>query len=199
MEKSGRLLAAFAAIPMLAGMVGPAFAGTKFQTNIVPSSAVSPPTNPTLSTKGKIQFDDKGKILLTVKGVTDGAGDPVTTSTAIKDSLKATGTPVADDTTYVAVVRGTFTALGIQFEMPVPFDLKKGNGTTKLAEGAQFSQIPGGIGRSVEINGVEVWGPLGAGNVAACNSVLANVVTLVTNDPSCRGGTKIGVAGINFP
>lgn len=106
---------------------------------------------------------------------------------------------MADGTTYVAVIRGTFTALGVGFELPVPIDLKKGNGTTKLNGSASFSMIPPGIGRSAEINGVEVWGPLGAANVAACNAVLASVVSLVPNDPSCRGGTKIGVAGVNFP
>lgn len=80
MGTSGILFAALAAVPMLAGLVAPAVAGTKFQTNIVPSSAVSPPTNPTLSTAGKVQLDDKGKIQVGVKGVTDGAGSPVTTS-----------------------------------------------------------------------------------------------------------------------
>ena len=98
-----------------------------------------------------------------------------------------------------AVFRATFTALGLGIEGAVPVELKKGNGTGKFSQAALFSLIPAGLGRSVELNGVEIWGPLGAGNVAACTAVVTAGYSVVANDPSCRGGTKIGVAGISIP
>lgn len=193
MARSRRGFVALMAIPMLAGAVAPAFAGTKIQMNVVPSSATSPPTNPTLTSKGKFQVDDKAKMQVGLKGVTDGAGLPVTTSTSYKD------TATLDGTQYVAVVRGTFTALGVTFESALPVELKKGSGTGKVSLASLFSAIPAGVGRSVEVNGVEIWGPLGASNVAACTAVVTAGFSVVPNDPACRGGTKIGVGGMNIP
>jgi len=194
MEVSKSLIA-LASLAVIGAVVAPALAGTKVQENIVPSSATSPPGNPTLSTAGKFQMDDKGKVQVTLKGVTDGAGAPVTSS----GSYASKTMPVLDGTQYVAVFRATFTALGLGIEGAVPVELKKGNGTGKFSQAALFSLIPAGLGRSVELNGVEIWGPLGAGNVAACTAVVTAGYSVVANDPSCRGGTKIGVAGISIP
>jgi len=169
-----------------------ALAGTKYQANIVPASATNPPTNPTLSSKGKAALDDKGNVKVGIKGVTDGAGAPANSSTSLKD------TNTLDGTEYFYIAKGTFTSLGVTFEVPVPMDVKKGSGAAKVSLASQFALIPAGAGRGVEITGGEVWGPLGAANLASCQAeVTAGVV--VAGSSTCRGGTKIGVAGLLVP
>lgn len=165
-------------------------AGTKYQANLVPASAVHPPANPKMDS-GKLALKDSGDIKVKVKGVTDGAGVPVTGSTQFKD----TGT--VDGSEYVVILKATFTALGVAVESPLAMSMKNGGGKGAVSLGAFTSLIPAGTGRSVEVTGGEVWGPLGVANVAACQAEINTGYTLASS--ACKGGTKVGVAGVNFP
>ena len=191
----------YLSLAVLAASTPLALAGTKYQANVVPASASNPPANPTLTTKGKIQVSDSAKMQASIKGVTDGAGAPANSSTAYVTTLKTHVAPVLDGTEYIAILKGNFAALNISFELPIPIDVKNGNGGTTLALPALTSLIPPGTGRSIEITGAEIWGPLGAANAASCVAIVGATppVGYVLNDPACRGGTKIGVAGVNLP
>ncbi len=182
----------------------PALAGTKYAANIVPSSPANPPPNPTLSSKGSIKLDDKGKLSVSLSGVTDAGGALVDTSGVYNDSLL----PTVDATTYIAIVRLKMPGVTAlvpaidDVELPVPVDLKKGKGKTKLDAGPLLDllDILPTLGRTAEVAGVEVWGPLGA-TAAACQAVVGNSppVSLVTPDAACRGGSQIGMSGIAIP
>jgi hypothetical protein len=174
----------------LAVSASAALAGTKYQANIVPASATNPPSDPTMSAKGKVKLDDKGNVKVGIKGVTDAGGVPAESSFA---------GPALDGTEYIYIVKGTFVSLGVQFEVDIPIDVKKGNGKAALSLSSQFALIPMGAGRGVEITGGEVWGPLGAANVAACQPDVTAGVSLVPGNTNCRGGTQIGVAGVFIP
>jgi len=165
-------------------------AGTKYQANLVPASAVHPPANPTMAS-GKLALKDTAAIKAKAKGITDGAGVPVTGSTLFKD------TGAVDGTEYVVIIKATFTALGVAIEAPVPMSVKNGSGKGGLALSALIGLIPGGIGRSIEVTGGEVWGPLGGANVAACQAEINTGYALAGS--ACKGGTKIGVAGVSIP
>jgi hypothetical protein len=166
-----------------------ALAGTKYQATIVTSSGVAPAVPPTLSA-GKVSVKDTGDIKVGVKGVDDGTG-PVTTSTSFKD------TATLDGTEYVAIVKFNFTALNADVEVAVPMDVKKGTGKGAVSLGGLTSLIPAGVGRSLEVTGGEVWGPLGAANVTACTAELTTGYALGAS--TCKQGVRIGVAGINVP
>jgi hypothetical protein len=170
-----------------------AMAGTKYQANIVPSSATNPPTNPTLSSKGKASLKDDGSIKVGVKGVTDAGGLPAESSTSLKD------TGLLDGSEYIYIAKGRFVSLAVNFEAYVPMAVKKGSGKGSVNLAAQFGAIPTGVGRGVEITGGEVWGPLGTATLAACQADVTAGVSIVLPDNNCRGGTQIGVAGIAVP
>jgi len=170
-----------------------ALAGTKYQANLVPASATNPPPNPTMTSKGKVKLDDKASLKVGLKGVTDGGGVLVTSSTSLKD------TGDLDGTEYIVILKATFTALGTPIEAPIPVALKNGNGSGSASLGALIGLIPAGTGRSIEVTGGEVWGPLGAGTLAACQADVDTGYSLTPGSPNCRGGSKIGVAGINIP
>ena len=172
-----------------------AMAGTKYQANIVPSSATNPPTNPTLSSKGKASLKDTGDIKVGIKGVTDGGGVLANSTTAFKDS----GNTTIDGSEYIYIAKGRFVSLGVDFEAYVPVPVKNGNGKGAVNLASQFGAIPAGVGRGVEITGGEVWGPLGVATLAACQADVTAGVSIVLPDNDCRGGTQIGVAGIIVP
>src|SRR6516164_6522253 len=111
-----------------------AFAGTKYQGNIVPTSS-SPPT---LSNSSQFQIKGTGAALVKVKKLTDTAG-PVTT----------TGT--GPDTNYIAVLHGS--AAGVAFQMSIVVSAKKGNGVVKPNFGPLVSLA--GTGASVAITGFD--------------------------------------------
>ena len=170
-----------------------AMAGTKYQANIVPSSATNPPTNPTLTSKGKASLKDDGNIKVGIKGVTDGGGVPAESTTAFKD------TGLLDGSEYIYIAKGRFVSLGVDFEAYVPVPVKKGNGKGAVDLSGQLGAIPAGVGRGVEITGGEVWGPVGLANLAACQADVTAGVSIVLPDNDCRAGTQIGVAGILIP
>lgn len=180
----------------------PALAGTKYAVNIVTNDPVHPPSNPTLSPKSAIKLDDKGKLSVSLSGVTDGAGVLVDTSGVYNDSVL----PTVDATTYIVLLRlvlpGVTNVVPIidDVELPVPVDLKKGKGKTKLDAGPLLGLILPGIGRTLEVIGVEVWGPLG-GQAAACQAVVGGSppASLTTPDAACRGGSQIGMSGLAIP
>jgi hypothetical protein len=85
-------------------------------------------------------------------------------------------------------------------ELPIPVNLKNGKGKTKFNAGPLFVLIGSGVGRTAEIIGSEVWGPLGA-NAASCQAIVANSLpaSLSSPDPACRGGSQIGMSGLAIP
>ena len=172
-----------------------AMAGTKYQANIVPSSATNPPSNPTLTSKGKASLKDDGSIKVGIKGVTDGGGVPAESTTAFTDS----GNTTLDGSEYIYIVKGRFVSLGVNFEAYVPVPVKTGNGKGTLNLSSQFGLIPAGAGRGVEITGGEVWGPIGLANLAACQADVTAGVSVTPPDNDCRAGAQIGVAGILSP
>lgn len=185
----------------------PALAGTKFATNIVPSDAFNPATNPTLLPKGQIKLSDKGAISVSLAGVTDAGGTLVTTSTLYNDSV-ASGPPSLDGTEYTVILKLFLPAIAgaplfiTSVEVPIPVDLKAGKGKTKLSVASLLSLLGPSSGRAVEIRGAEVWGPIGAGPPAvACTGVVSNPlpVGLPLAPGLCRGGTQIGLSGLSVP
>lgn len=171
------------ATAMLAVSASAVLAGTKYQANLVPATV----TNPTMAS-GKVQLKDTADIKAKIKGVTDGAGDPVT---GVDDDT------VIDGTEYVVILKATFTALNITIEAPIVMDLKNGGGKGAVSLGGLIGLIPPGVTRAVEVVGGEVWGPVGPANAAACQ---ADVTAGYAAPPSaCKQGTKIGVAGIYVP
>ncbi len=183
------------AVAALAVSASAALAGTKYQANVVPSSTTNPPSNPTLSAKGKVSLKDSGDIKVGIKGVTDGTGAPAESTTAYKDS----GYTTLDGSEYIYIAKGTFVSLGVSFEAYVPIPVKKGNGKGSLNLSSQFGLIPAGVGRGVEITGGEVWGPIGTANLAACQADVTAGAVVVLPDNNCRQGDQIGVAGIVVP
>jgi hypothetical protein len=168
-----------------------AWAGTKYQANLVPTSSLPP----SLSNKGKVQLKDVGRVQATIKGVDDGTG-LVTTD----QSFKTTGTLTGDE--YVVVLKGVFVALGTPFEFNLVSELSNGNGATKVDASGLFALIPPGLIKSVDVTGAEVHGPLGAANVAGCTANLTGPLPGINLPPAvnpCIGGTKIGVAGVQVP
>ena len=202
-------------------------AGTKYAANLVPYLASDQPIPPTMAAKGSIKLSDKGAIQVALAGVveatgplicfggdTNGAacttnvdcpnggtcsasGVPVTTSTSFND----TGT--LDGTEYAVIIKLTVTAVEGLFpviEVPVMVDLKSGKGKTKMDVSSLLVFVTGSVPRTIEIVGSEVWGPLGGGNVAACQATIDQSIPVIfPPDPSCRGGTKIGISGLYVP
>lgn len=192
---------AFAAMA-LAVTAAPALAGTKYAANLVSNSPSDPIVPPTLASKSAVKLDDKGGISVSLAGVVDGGGLPVTTSTSYND----TGT--LDGSEYVAIIKMVIPGIsGIadRVELPVVLDLKAGKGKAKKSAAALFAFIPPGIGRSLEIIGTEVWGPLGGPTATTCQAIVSNalpvsVVPVGGPDPTdCRGGVNFGMSGLAIP
>lgn len=154
------------------------------------ASATDPPSNPTMES-GKLSLKDTGDIKTKVKGVTDGGGVLVTGNTSLQD------TGLLDGDEYVVILKANFTALGVDIEIPIAMDLKNGGGKGAVSLGALVGMIPPATGRSIEVTGGEVWGPLGGANVLACQAELTTGFALLTS--LCKGGTKVGVAGVDVP
>ncbi len=173
---------------LLVAGVGPAVAGTKYLSNIVPLSTGTP----TLSNKSKVLFKEQGILKAKLKGVM--APGAVTTDGSFKDGI-LTG----DE--YVVVVTGVLPSVGIDFEINLIVELKNGTGSVKGDGSALFSLIPGGLVRSVIITGTEVHGPLGVANVAACGTNLSasDGISFPPAPNPCAGGSFIGEAGIEVP
>ncbi|MCC6847023.1 MAG: hypothetical protein IT294_00880 [Deltaproteobacteria bacterium] len=188
----------------------PALAGTKYATNLVSNSAIDPPANPTLSPKSQIKMSDKGDVSVSLSGVTDVGGLPLTTSTVYTDSLKdAAPGAILDGSEYVVIIKLYLPAIagppllipGV--EVPVAVGLKNGKGKTKMSLAGLLTLLPPGYGRSIEVAGAEVWGQLGGAPEAAnCMAVINNTLpaTLGFGDPSCRGlGAQSGMSGLAIP
>lgn len=186
----------FALVVMALVIATPALAGTKYQTNIVSNSPTHPPANPTLSPKSAIKLDDKGKIQASLAGVTDGSGALVTTS----GSFNSSGT--LDASTYIVILKLHLPAIAGLFEVvefPIPVDLKNGKGKTKYNVSSLFAFLTPPNGRTVEIRGLEVWGPMGAG-AAACDALVSGPLPVIfPPDMTCRSGDHIGISGLAVP
>lgn len=189
---------ALIAMAVVAASATSAPAGTKYQTNLVSNSTTDPPPNPTLSAKSSIKAADKGAIQVSLSGVTDSSGMPVTTSTAYNDGA------ALDGTEYTVIIKLYIPAIAALFpivELPVPVDLKAGKGKTKLNASSFFTLIPPGTGRGIEVRASEVWGPLSAAKAPGCDAIVHSSlpVSLSENDPTCRGGDHIGMSGMYIP
>jgi len=191
-------------------VVTTAWAGTKFQTNIVPATD----THPTLNSKGKLQVKDTGKLSVKLDGVTDPNGALVTT-----DGSFSGGTITGDE--YVTVLTGTFVALGVEFSLNLISEMKAGKGNGKIDATFLFGLLPSGLLRSVDMGRAEVWGPIGdqvcdlgtntcqggaacatnadCPTVTDCQNSLVNGFVVTPSPNPCVGGTKIGVGGISLP
>jgi len=187
-----------------------AWAGTKYKANLVPVTVLDPnnldPNNPgTLQNKSKIQASNKGAFQASLKGVVDGSGVLINTDGSFLGVqaqgvlFTVLGSLTGDE--FVTVISGTFPGQDdVAFEFNLVAELKKGGGKAKIDASTLFSLIPEGTLRSVAITAVEVHGPLGAANIAACTSNLelgAFFLPGETPNP-CVGGFWIGAAGVEI-
>jgi hypothetical protein len=203
-------IAFFSAVAALSAST--ALAGTKFGTNLVPASNIHPPSNPTLSVKSQLKISDKGIIQIGLAGVTDGGGALAGTSTVYNESVKAGGPPDLDGSEYIVIVKLVIPSLSAlippppangEIEVPVPVNLSGGKGKNKFSVANLLVLLPAGFGRSAEIVGAEVWGPLGPANLMDCEAIVSNALPVnFGEDPpvtACRGGTKLGISGLSIP
>lgn len=185
-----------------------ALAGTKYGTNLVSIYAPQPAPPAlqikALSSKSQLKLSDKGVAAVSLAGVTNAGGLLVTTSQTYNKSIAADPTtPTLDGSEYVVIIKLNVVAVnGLLpvIEVPVPIDLTAGKGKTKLNLGGLLNLLPGGLSRSIEVTGAEVWGPLGLPTTNCLAVVGASTpASLMANDPACRGGTQIGLSGISIP
>ena len=126
---------------VLWGAVGPVHAGSKYQTTLVPNLAG---TNPGFSASGSSIKIQHGMVTGKIKGVVDGAGNPVTTD------------PTNPADNYSVSVAFTELSMGTTGSVTVTFDLTNGNGTfAKDATGA-FSAAGATLGDGITIDSVRV-------------------------------------------
>lgn len=141
----GRLTPFGVALAFCAGIVlasSQAFAGTKYQTSLVPDVAG---TNPGFSAKGSsIKVDDQLRLKGKIKNVVDAAGLRVTTD----------GVPSLDD--YSVEVDLSVPATGASGTLVVPFDLTNGNGKFSLDFSADPILAGAASGDGVRVLGVRV-------------------------------------------
>jgi len=169
-----------------------ASAGTKYATNIVPTSLVPP----NLAKKSQVKVRDNGRVTVVLKGVQD-SGGRVTTDGSWK-GLEPTLT--GDE--YFVILKATFIADGTNFEVSVPVELKNGNGASTVSVAALFALVPDGVVKSVEARGADVYGPLGVSNATGCQTAIFTSGGIVlepdddTNPNPCKAGTRVGAAGI---
>ncbi len=135
-------------------------------------------------------------------GVTDGAGALVTTSTTLQPNQGHES--ALDGTEYIVIIKLVLPAISGLIpivEVPVPVDLKAGKGKTKLDAGPLFALLPAGTGRTAEIIGTEVWGPLTVAKAPGCTAIVGSALpaSLTSPDPTCRGTGQIGMSGLAIP
>ena len=194
MRKMGQLFLASVAVFGLV-WVPAASAGTKYGTNLVPTSL----TAPNLSRKSKVKVKDSGEVTVTLKKVQD-SGGRVTT-----DQSWSGISPTITGDEYFVILKATFVADGTPFHISVPVELLNGAGAATISVAALFAMIPPGVVKSIEATGADVYGPLGAEKAADCQeAIFASLGIILAPDPEenpnpCLGGTKIGVAGILVP
>jgi hypothetical protein len=220
---------ALIAMAVVAASATSAPAGTKYAANLV-YNAVTDPPGPgvsTLSAKSSLKLDDKGNIAVSLAGVTvsacvGGTNDAAscsadsecpggactaglaTSSTLYNDSVKSGGNPSLDGTEFIVIIRlylPDIAGLFAYVEVPIPVDVKAGKGKTKLNAQPLFALIPAGAGRTVEIQGTQIWGPLGASNASACQSTIDSSLPVIFpgDTTTCRGGTNFGMSGLFIP
>lgn len=169
---------------------GTSVAGTKWQTNLVPESAL----NPTILEKSKVAFKDKGQLKASLQGLTDAGGALVTTD----ESYKKNGVVNGDE--YFVIVSGQFPALGVDFEFNLPIEAKAGKGSGKLDVAGLFTLIPAGTHRAAEMTSAKVVGPLGALSALDCSNNLVGGGFVVLGAPNpCDQGDLVGVGGVLIP
>jgi len=172
-----------------------ASAGTKYATNLVPTSL----TAPNLSRKSKVRVKGNGEVTVILKKVQD-SGGRVTT-----DQSWSGVSPMITGDEYFVILKATFVADGTPFHISVPVELQNGAGAATISIAALFAMVPPGVVRSVEATGADVYGPLGEDKAAGCEAaIFASLGIILFPDPAlnpnpCLGGTKIGVAGILIP
>ncbi len=193
---------AFVALAVVAAAAPSAQAGTKYAANLVSNSISDPPPPPTLSPKSALKLDDKGGISVKLSGVVDGGGVPVDTSTTYNDTKKTN--PALDGSEYIVIIKLVLPAIAGLIpivEVPVPVNLKGGKGGNKLSASDLFALLPGGAGRTLEIIGTEVWGPLTAAKAPGCTAIVGSALpaSLSSPDPACRGTGQIGMSGLAIP
>ncbi|MEB2283785.1 MAG: hypothetical protein B6D46_16080 [Polyangiaceae bacterium UTPRO1] len=179
--------------------VTPALAGTKLAVNLVPSAAVDPPPNPTLSVKSQIKLSDKGLVQVGLAGVTDAGGALYNSTSSYATSGNLDGTEhIVTVKLYLPAIAGP--PLNVtEVDLHLPMVVVKGKGKIKVSLAAMLALIGPGYGRSIEVSGVEVWA-LDNVNVPACQAVVANTPAITfPPDTTCRGGTQIGISGIWIP
>ena len=191
----------------------PALAGTKIQMNIVPANSTEGVTVDTCDSKGKVALSDKGTLTVQLSGVVDPTGAPVTSG-----PLPSLQQAAADS--YIGIARLSVSLLdggldnALTAYVVVPVALKGGKGKSVLDLSSLFKvlELLPGAARTFGFKGLEVWGPIGAANLAACNTVLDGSIqgsppestlsnTSVSFDDTnlCRKGTNIGVGGVHIP
>jgi len=180
----------FAALAAIVVFAGPAAAGSKWQTNLVPQSD----TDPTITAKSKVLFKDKGTLSAKLDGLTDVTGTLVTSD----ESWKKFTTINGDE--YFVIVSGEFPALGVDFVFNLLVEPKAGKGKGKLDASGLFALIPAGVHRASELKSVKVVGPLGAANAVDCRAnIQAGGFVILGGLNPCDQGDLIGVGGVLLP
>jgi hypothetical protein len=177
-----------ACLVLLAG-ASTAWAGTKYLTNLAsPNDAP-----PLLAADSKLFFTDRGLAKVLLKGVRAANGSLVTTK-----KPNASGTLYGDE--YVAVMHGRILSLDVAFELNAVVALKKGKGKAKLDTSGLFALLPKPLAQTIGVEGVEVFGPLGATSAACQHNLTTSAGISFPPAPNpCVGGDLIGQSGIIVP
>jgi len=188
---------AVTAIAVVALAASAAWAGTKFQTNLVPGytfsigpcSAGTCTINNTkvcatnadcietpMSEKSKMQIKDTGSFQAKLQGIEDDLGDLITGDGSF-DPKKGSCTLTGDE--YFVVQTGTFPALATGFQFNLVAEVSKGKAKAGIDASALFSLIPNGVHKAVNVEGIAVYGPVGD---QTCNgSTCPNGAACTTN------------------
>jgi len=179
-----------AALSVLLVFAQPAWGGSKYLANLVPVAASAP----TLSAKSKVALLHNGLLKVSLRGITSPTGGPPVTDKSLK-----TGVITGDE--YAVIVFGRIVAIDLDFELNVLIEPKQGKGKAKLELHDLFALLPGSAVRSIGIERVEVYGPIGATSVEGCANNLgaAAGISLPPAPNPCRGGARIGRSGIVVP
>ena len=163
-----------------------ATAGTAVKGSIVAHDASS---NPLLSAKSSYGMKGTGAFTVSLKGMTNSAGNPAPVTTGT--------TP---DTQYWLTVRGD--VQGLLWQYNVPFSITKAGQAKLKGTVALISAVP--AGSAIGVLGVEVHEPTPAGSVADCQTLMTDptlpgvFVPGVSPFPSnpCAAGARLGLTGI---
>ena len=194
---------------ILACAAVPAFAGTKFQMNIIPSPPDCSITGTCLnsgaacadiggntdcvpagvSSKSKVSLNGKLALKATLKGVVDNTGAVVTTGA--EGSLDNYVLQVGLQTCTPDVVEIPYCSAAHDVYLKVV--LKKGKGTLKIDLKPVFPGFT--VGTALRVNHIALISPRTVGNCLGTNST-ADITTRL-NDATCNDGTGIvGVGGV---